>query len=145
MNSGDRKPLPNSPTTGRIVGHSNNRLGAVYSSLYSFWSARHAAITAGQQPAARRDSYSVILFDDAVVNGITNDFARSPDQLLEAVLQYRAGGATNFTAAIKQAQTLMERHWSTERYAQVPIRGLRFLFVQNSRCYLPVRRYMLRR
>ncbi|TFY78519.1 hypothetical protein EWM64_g5492, partial [Hericium alpestre] len=43
----DRRPLPNAPATDRIACASNNRLGAVFSALYGFWSARHAAI-AGQ-------------------------------------------------------------------------------------------------
>ena len=115
MCSSDRRPLANSPATARIVRNSNNRLGAVYSSLESFWSARHAAVTGGQQTAARRDSYSVVLFDHTIVNCLVNDFTSSPDQLLEAVLPYRAAGGTNFTAAIKQAQTVMEQNWSTER------------------------------
>jgi len=115
MSSSDRRPLSNSPATSRIVRRSNNRLGAVYSSLDSFWSARHAAVTRGQQATARRDSYSVILFDHTIVNGIVNDFTSSPDQLLEAVLQYTAAGGTDFTAAIKHTQTVMEQNWSTER------------------------------
>jgi len=115
MSSGDRRPLTNSPATNKIVRHSNNRLGAVYSSLNSFWSARHAAVTGGPQAAARRDSYSVILFDHTVVSGVTNDFTSSPDQLLDAVLTYRAAGGTDFGAAIQRAQTVMEQNWSTER------------------------------
>jgi len=115
MGSGDRRPLANSPSTNRIVSRSNNRLGAVYSSLDSFWSARHAAVTSGQQAVARRDSYSVILFDHTIVNGVINDFTSSPDQLLTAILPHRAAGGTDFTAAIKRAQTVMEQNWSTER------------------------------
>jgi len=44
-----------------------------------------------------------------------NDFTSSPDQLLDAVLRYRAAGGTDFTAAIKHTQTVMEQNWSTER------------------------------
>ncbi|KAG1848075.1 hypothetical protein DFJ58DRAFT_729977 [Suillus subalutaceus] len=113
MASGDKHPLPNTPASDRIVRRSNNRFGAVLSSLYSFWSARAAAI--GGQQAARRDSYSVILFDHIVTNAFVNDFVSSPDQLLDAVLRYSADGGTNFTAAIMQAQSVMEQHWSTER------------------------------
>ncbi|KAG1764551.1 hypothetical protein EDD22DRAFT_883267 [Suillus occidentalis] len=113
MASSDRHPLPNTPASDRIVGRSNNRFGAVLSSLYSFWSARAAAV--GGQQAARRDSYSVILFDSAVTNAFVNDFVSSPDQLLDAVLRYSADGGTNFTAAIQRAQSVMEQHWSTER------------------------------
>jgi hypothetical protein len=119
MASSDRHPLPNTPASDRIVGRSNNRFGAVLSSLYSFWSARAAAV--GGQQAARRDSYSVILFDSAVTNAFVNDFVSSPDQLLDAVLRYSADGGTNFTAAIQRAQSVMEQHWSTERCVDLPI------------------------
>jgi hypothetical protein len=116
MGTADRRPLANAPATNRIVQQANNRLGAVYSALHSFWSARHTAITTGQQVTpARRDAYSVILFDHAVSNIITNDFTRSPDQLLDAVLPYQSGGGTNFVMALRSAQTVMEQHFSTER------------------------------
>ncbi|KAH9047481.1 hypothetical protein EDB83DRAFT_2317547 [Lactarius deliciosus] len=49
MDSSDRKPLVEGPAAERIQARSNNRLGAVYSALYSFWSARHAAVAAGQR------------------------------------------------------------------------------------------------
>jgi len=116
MSHTDRRPLPNAPATNRIVRQSDNRLGAVYSALHSFWSARHAAITTAQQNIpARRDAYSVILFDHTISNVITNDFSRSPDQLLDAVLPYQSDGGTDFTMALKSAQTVMEQHFSPER------------------------------
>lgn len=49
MDFSDRQPLTEGPAAERIQRRSNNRLGAVYSALYSFWSARHAAISAGQR------------------------------------------------------------------------------------------------
>lgn len=49
MSLSDRQPLADGPAAERIMERSNNRLGAVYSALYSFWSARHAAVTAGQR------------------------------------------------------------------------------------------------
>lgn len=116
MSCKDRRPLANSPATNTIAAHSNNRLGAVLSSLYSFWSARNTAVTAGQQNANRRDSYSVVLFDHTMANGLTNDFTSSPDQLLAALLPYKASGGTDFGGAIKHVQTIMEQNWSTERY-----------------------------
>ncbi|KAG1720811.1 hypothetical protein EDB19DRAFT_1646869 [Suillus lakei] len=113
MTSGDRRPLPNTPASDRITQRSNNRLGAVLSSLYSFWSARATAV--GGQQAARRDSYSVILFQSSTTNAIVNDFSSSPDQLLDAMLPHSAYGGTNFTAAVQQARSVMEQNWSTER------------------------------
>jgi hypothetical protein len=116
MNSCDRRPLPNFPASDLIRQHSDNSLGAVYSSLHSFWTARHSAITAGQQAnSGRRDSYSVILFHSNTTNSITNDFTSTPDQLLAAVLPFGAGGGTNFAAAFRAAQTVMETNWSSER------------------------------
>jgi len=113
MGTQDIRPLPNTPASGRITQRCNNRFGAVLSSLYNFWSARAAAVTGPQ--SARRDSYSIILFDDSTVNVRENDFFSSPDQLLHATLHYTAGGNTNFTVAVERAKSVMERHWSTER------------------------------
>jgi hypothetical protein len=113
----DRQPLANAPTTNRIVLRSNNRLGAVYSALHSFWSARHAAVNVRPQTTqTRRDAYSVIFFNDTVSTSVTNDFTSSPDQLLDAVLLYSADGGTDFTMALQSAQTIMEQYFNPERY-----------------------------
>ncbi|KAI0250873.1 hypothetical protein BJV78DRAFT_1393001 [Lactifluus subvellereus] len=45
----DHKPLIDAPAANRIRRRANNRLGAVYSALYSFWSARDVAVNAGYQ------------------------------------------------------------------------------------------------
>ena len=117
MGHRDRRPLANAPATDRIALCSNNRLGAVYSALHGFWSARYTAINVGSQTThTRRDAYSVILFDKGVYNGVTNDFTSSPDQLLDAVLPYRRGSGTDFTMALQSAQTVMERYFNPERY-----------------------------
>jgi hypothetical protein len=113
MGRSDRSPLPNTPSTNRIRAVANNRLGAVYSSLHAFWMSRDAALTAG---TARRDAYSVILFDHEVSVVLANNFTKSPDELLSDVLRYPARAGTNFTAAIVSAQQTMEQHWNTERY-----------------------------
>lgn len=121
----DRQPLRNTPASDRIIQRSNNRFGAVLSSLYGFWSARAAAV-AGRQ-SARRDSYSIILFDRSVVDVVVNDFSSSPDQLLDAVLRHNTSVGTNFTAAIQRAQSVMEQHWSTERTPVV-------IFLSDGQC-----------
>jgi len=58
----DRRPLPNSPATQRIVQRANNRFGAVVSSLYGFWTARDAALRS-TVAGMRRDAYTIIPFD----------------------------------------------------------------------------------
>jgi len=62
MGGTDRRPLPNSPVTRRITQRANNRLGAVVSSLYGFWTAHDAALRSNAA-SIRRDAYTVILFN----------------------------------------------------------------------------------
>jgi len=145
----DRQPLTEGPAAVRIRLVANNRLGAVYSALYNFWSARHAAVAAeqrtlgsqrridtvysaihglnlwssrnagatrGQEPAfIRRDSYSVILFDDWATTALVNDVTSSPDQLLDIMLRRFTGGGTDFVEGIREAEDVMVKNWSTER------------------------------
>jgi hypothetical protein len=112
----DRLPLANTPMTDQIKQSANNRLGAVYSALYNFWCARHAATTANRGGiGARRDAYSVILFNDETTPVLVNDFTSPPDQLLAAVLCHKANGDTNFSEALRTAQGVMTLYWSTER------------------------------
>ena len=114
----DRRPLLNAPATNLIRARADNRLGAVYSALYSFWSARHAAVSWGQ-PAflARLDAYSVILFNATAKSVVVNDFMSSPDQLLDIILNEQTEVGTNFAAALQAGQAVMEDNWSTERFA----------------------------
>ncbi|KAI5994326.1 hypothetical protein EDD15DRAFT_2432753 [Pisolithus albus] len=114
MGNKDRRPLQNTPASSRICARSYNRFGAVLSSLFSFWSARAAAIGSSGS-ARRRDAYSVILFHDDPLTVIENDLTSTPDQLLDMLLPHRLDLGTNFTAAITAAQTVMERNWSAER------------------------------
>jgi hypothetical protein len=98
-----------------IAARSNNRLGAVYAALHSFWMARQAAVNSSGS-GTRRDAYSVLLYEStAAPTSITNDFDYTPDQLLQELLRYSADGGTDYSAALTLAQTTMETHWSTER------------------------------
>lgn len=82
MASRDRQPLSDTPSTGLISEHANNRYGAVLSSLYSFWTARQAA----QPTGARRDAYSVITFNRlAQVSEQKGDEAQALTRLHRAV------------------------------------------------------------
>lgn len=113
MSGGDRRPLDGTPVTATLRQRHNNRIGAVYSSLFTFWQARHSAITAG---ATRRDAYSVLLFDHALYNAVTNDFTSTPEALLNSLIPYGAGGGTEFNMALQGAQRCIDDHWSTERF-----------------------------
>ncbi|KAF8548563.1 hypothetical protein OG21DRAFT_1606884 [Imleria badia] len=128
MGSTDRRPLPNTPATARISARSDNRYGAVLSSLHSFWTARRTAMATWN--TARQDAYSVVLFDHNVETPIVNDFASIPDQLLDALLGFDTVGGTSFSRAIQKAQAIMERNWSTERF---PI----IIFLSDGECSIP--------
>ena len=108
----DRQPLRDTPVTARIAALHNNRLGAIYSSLYAFWSARYA--TRGGT-ANRGDTYSIILFDDHPTTMVSNDIGSTPDDLLSRILTYSAMHGTNFNEALQAAQACMDSHWASER------------------------------
>jgi len=67
----DRRPLTDGPAAARIRLRADNRLGAVYSALYSFWTARHATVAAGQQMGTRRSF-------DAVYSALYNFWGTGP-------------------------------------------------------------------
>lgn len=118
MSLEDRQPLSHHPAYAPISRAANNRLGAVFSALHTFWSARAAAFNqAAGTGANRRDAYSVVLFDHTCMEVVQNDFNRNPDQLLSKILQYTAGGGTDFNRALSAAKQVMQRYWSTERQA----------------------------
>lgn len=75
--------------------------------ICSFWSSREAVIASSGPGAARRDAYSVILFNESPTVVIANDYQSSADQLLDTCLAYSAGGGTNFAAALDSAQQVM--------------------------------------
>lgn len=118
MGRHDRGPLPDTPVTALINRHAANRLGAVYSSLYAFWTSRHTAVNPARRQGSigRRDAYSVLFFHNRVVEGATHDFSSTPDELLRALLAHGTHGGTDFTIALQHAQRTMQRHWSDERY-----------------------------
>ncbi|KAH9010964.1 hypothetical protein EDB85DRAFT_2136036 [Lactarius pseudohatsudake] len=90
MARSDRRPLPNAAGTPLITRIANNRLGAVISSLYSFWTARQAAVSQHEQLGGhRRDAYSIIFFSRTPMICVENDFTSTPDELLTACLRYR--------------------------------------------------------
>jgi hypothetical protein len=121
MRSNTRTPLPATPVTPSILRHHNDRLGAVYLSLHGFWQSRQTALVNPgqgvncQAPSPRRDSYSVLLFNHSVVKSFENDFQRTPEILLQNLLQYEANGGTNYENAISETEAVMRRHWNTER------------------------------
>ena len=111
MSYPDRSPLADRPKLRPF-----NRLGAVYSALYSFWSARHAAVTVDRETAGTlRDAYSVILFNSTTTPVLTNNFTSTPDELLKALRCYKALGGRDFSGALQSGQVIMEQNWNTKR------------------------------
>ncbi|KAG8903434.1 hypothetical protein FRB99_003283 [Tulasnella sp. 403] len=110
MSCRDRHPLPNQPVTRLIMHNNDNRLGAVLSSLYGFWVSRGSVPTGG-----RRDAYSVITFDSETKIQFANDFTSDANQLLQRIVGITPDAGTDFDAALKTTQTVMENNWSTDR------------------------------
>ncbi|KAH9039441.1 hypothetical protein EDB83DRAFT_1717346 [Lactarius deliciosus] len=113
MGSSDLQPLPNAAGTPRIALTVNNRFGAAISSLYSFWTARQAAVR--KSGGRRRDAYSIVFFNKDALTCVENDLKSSPDELLTSCLRYNAHESDNYKLAIEKAQAIMISHWSTER------------------------------
>ena len=123
----DRQPLANAAGINRITPTANDRLGCVFSALYSFWLARQAAIDRNAQiGGVRRDAYSLIFFNHEPSTSIESDFTSSPDELLTSALQFEADGGTDFTRALERTQSIMDAHWSTERYGASGGRSITF-------------------
>ncbi|CAE6410609.1 unnamed protein product, partial [Rhizoctonia solani] len=113
MSGRDRQPLPDTPISARLISESNNRYGAVLSALHGFWLSREAAVSSAVT-RARQDAYSVITFASSATTRVENDFTSTTDQLISHLLPLTSGG-TNFNAALMMAQSLIERHWSSDR------------------------------
>lgn len=111
----DRQPLRINPAWNLISRAANNRLGAVYSALHSFWSAR-ATAASQSSTSSRRHAYSAILFNHSPTEVLNNDLSRNADQLLASPPAHTGDGGTNFNKALTTTEQVMERYWSTERY-----------------------------
>ena len=147
MSATDLRPPQNTASSARISRYNNNRLGAVYSSLHEFWVSRQAAANAvgGNVTIARRDAYSMILFDSSATTCISNDSTSSPDDLLDRIVSYRAGGGTDYTKALVAAQSLVVQHWGDGRYVIPACRAslLIMIDIPKDTCpHLPLRRRM---
>ena len=99
--------------TNQTAQRHNNRLGAVYSSLYAFWTARTSS---KNRENTESDAYSIILFNHRVQVIMENDQASTPDKLLNIVLEHGPQGGTDFFSAVQIAQAIMENNWDEERY-----------------------------
>ena len=86
----------------------NNRLGAVYSALYDFWSARQATAGLG-------DANTVILHAEGTHSVCENDSMRSPTELLDLLLPFGPAGGNNFPVALKAADNAISKWWDDAR------------------------------
>ena len=109
MNKSDKKPLENSRVSQRIRARMDNRLGAVYSALYSFWSARQAV------SGLQRDANTVILHAEDAQFVCENDSTRSPSELLDLLLPNSPNGGNCFDKALRAADTAISKWWDDAR------------------------------
>lgn len=109
MSKNDRTPLENSPVCTKIRSRMSNRLGAVYSALYSFWSARQAAV--GHQ----RDANTIILHAQSTQSVCESDTTSSPDELLDLLLPNYPKGGNSFDLALRAADIAISKWWDDTR------------------------------
>ncbi|KAH7882034.1 hypothetical protein F5I97DRAFT_1988573, partial [Phlebopus sp. FC_14] len=131
MRNPDQQPLRTSPVYLKIRRKMNNRLGAVYTSLYSFWMAREAAAATDKGSSARRDSYTIIMHDQVTETICENDSSTPPDQLLDMLLSRAPQGGNSFNKAFKDAQNVMVRYWSNERRQPISPRSPVIIFLSD--------------
>lgn len=116
MTYNDRRPLQDTPVSQRIALTADNRFGAVLSSIYGFWVARDAATRNSAAVGARRDTYTVVVFDHAASMVCDNDINGTPDDLLGMIPSTaNFQGGTNFTFALQLLQRQLENTWDADR------------------------------
>ena len=110
MDKGDRKPLEGSAVCRKIRARGrNDRLGAVYAALHSFWTARQAAF------GLQRDANTIILHAQGTQSVCENDTTRSPDELLDLLLPNAPNGGNSFNLALKAADVAVSKWWDDTR------------------------------
>ena len=87
----------------------NNRLGAVYSALYNFWTARQAAV------GCQRDANTVILHGQNAEFVCESDTTRSPGELLDLLLRKSPRGGNDFNKALEAANLAIFSGWDNAR------------------------------
>ncbi|KAH9056506.1 hypothetical protein EDB87DRAFT_1824164 [Lactarius vividus] len=103
MSGHDPRPLPESPATYRIREKANNRLGAGYHPASGLPDT--ILSPRGNKQSAHdvmHTAYIIILFGDTTKNAV------------DSVLNDRAEGGTNFTAAIQASQAITIDNWNTK-------------------------------
>lgn len=132
MSQQDIQPPPNSAGIERIKHTANNRLGAVFSSLFSFWTERQAEVNRNSiMGGVRKDAYSLIFFNHEQSTPIEYNFTSSPDELLIAALEFNTHGRANFSSALERAKKVMASHWNTKRFVSFPCQSL-YYTIENA-------------
>ena len=121
MSQQDIQPPPGSAGIERIKPMANNRLGAAFSSLFSFWIQRQAAVNRNSlMGGVRKDAYSLIFFNHEQSTPIEYDYTSSPDELLTTALKFHACGSANLSSALERTQKVMASNWCTKRFGSSP-------------------------
>ncbi|CAG8438292.1 8031_t:CDS:10 [Funneliformis caledonium] len=134
MSGRDRKPIPNHPIYNELIKNHNDRIGAVYQAVYQFMETRIASAQTSQNHAssALRDSVTLILFDHKVVVPFENQSMTNTGELLNIMLNYKAGGGTNFDNAIQKAGYLITSYFD-------PTKANIIIFLSDGECGVPTK------
>ncbi|CAI2161360.1 13694_t:CDS:10 [Funneliformis geosporum] len=132
MSEKDKKPLRYHPGYNELIIDHNNRTGAVYQAVYQFMETRFASAQTNQNQvsSALRDSVTLILFDHKIVVPFENQNLTNMKELLNIMLQYKAGGGTNFDNAIQKAGYLITSYFD-------PTKANIIIFLSDGECGVP--------
>ncbi|CAJ0875333.1 10269_t:CDS:10 [Entrophospora sp. SA101] len=132
MGFNDRKPLENirSNIRQKIAQKHNNRLGAVYSAVYSFMETRLTSQRNLTQGAINKDTISLILFNSSTIVPIENQPLSDADKFLGTMVQHNASGGTNFDLAIQKAGFLVDKYYD-------PTKTNIIIFLSDGKCGSP--------
>ena len=94
MLSTDHQPLADTPVADQIRQHANNRLDAVYSVLYSFWSARHVVSARDETMSTRlqRAGFRPINFILSLVDDVLETIVGTVVGLGKIIRNWITGG-----------------------------------------------------
>ncbi|CAH1767672.1 9095_t:CDS:2 [Entrophospora sp. SA101] len=113
MSHNDRKPLENIRLGIRekIAQRHDNRLGAVYSAVYSFMETRLTSQRNLTKGAINKDTVSLILFNSSTIVPIENQPLSDLDKFLDIMIEHSPCDGTNFELAIQKAGFLIDKYY----------------------------------
>ncbi|CAG8501198.1 7794_t:CDS:10 [Ambispora gerdemannii] len=115
MSSEDCKPLHQRSTTSRLLRNHQNRLGAVYEAVHTFFRTRKNSGKATRIGAVDRDITSLILFNSVATVVFENQSLSNIEELLNKMMKFTPTGNTSYYEGLKKASEIIEKYHDPKR------------------------------